>query len=276
MTIPLNPTAAPIQDRMYQLFREYFYLAEKKRRWILEDDIPWDQCSKRSVNPAIADVLETFCAVELYLPDYLSKGIAQARDSRATCWVMANWGYEEAKHSLAMEDWLLRSGMRTDEQLADLHSEVFSFEWNLPHDSPCGMVCYAMFQELATWVHYSNLRRLVNEKQDPALHRLLTLISIDERAHHDFYRRLVQIHLDCDREGTLEQLRRVINTFQMPAVYMLANSSRRVEQIKTLRIFDDDLYYFQVVEPSLAKLGLTRADLRRKSWTDRVCLGKAA
>ena len=276
MAPPLHPKEAPIQDRMYELFREVFYLAERKRRWVIEDDIPWDKCRKSPVDPAIADVLETFCAVELYLPDYLSKGIAQARDSRATAWVMANWGYEESKHSLAMEDWLLKSGMRTDEQLADLHAEVFSFEWNLPHDSACGMVCYAMFQELATWLHYVNLRNLVKKNEDPALHRLLTLISVDERAHHDFYRRLVQIHLDCDREATLEQIRRVINTFQMPAVYMLANSTQRVAQIKSLRIFDDDLYYFQVVEPALAKLGLTRADLRRKSRPSSAILGQAS
>jgi acyl-[acyl-carrier-protein] desaturase len=276
MTTPLHPKEAPIHDRMYQLFREYFYLAERKRRWIIEDDIPWDECRGRPVNPAIADVLETFCAVELYLPDYLGKGIMQVRDSRASAWIMANWGYEESKHSLAMEDWLLRSGARTDEQLADLHSEVFAFEWNLPQDSPCGMVCYAMLQELATWLHYVNLRNLVNKQENPALHKVLTLISVDERAHHDFYRKLVEIHLDADREGTLEQLRRVINTFQMPSVYMLANSSQRVAQIKSLRIFDDDLYYFQVVEPALSKLGLTRADLRRKSRSNSVVLGKAS
>src|SRR5207244_2274204 len=102
---------------------------------------------------------------------------------------------EEAKHSLALEDWLLRSGMRTEEQLADLHREVFRHEWHLPQEDHVGMVCYAMTQELATWLHYANLRQLVREQEDPALHKVLTLISVDERAHHDFYRRLFELYL---------------------------------------------------------------------------------
>src|SRR5262245_23646676 len=235
MDVFLLPETREVRAKIYHLYRDYFDRAEKKRRWSLADDIPWDQCN-RSLDPAIADVVETFCAVELYLPDYLSKLIPQVRAVRGRAWMLANWGYEESKHSMALGDWLLRAGQRSDEAMADLEREVFSHEWNLPYDNARAMVCYTMFQELATWLHYANVRKIANGAC-PALDRVLHLVSIDERAHYDFFRKLVGLYLEEDREGTLEQLRRVSNTFRMPAVHMLADSRMRMEEVRQLRIF---------------------------------------
>jgi acyl-[acyl-carrier-protein] desaturase len=254
-----------VHRKIYLLFRDYFDRAEKKRRWSIRDDIPWDQCNP-SLNPAVADVVETFCAVEMYLPDYLSKLIPQVRANRGRAWMLANWGYEECKHSLAFGDWLLRSQMRSEEQMADLETTVFSHEWELPFDNSRAMVCYTMVQELATWLHYHNLReRLAAEGGDAALDAALKLVAIDERAHYDFFRKLVALYLEDDREGTLEQLRRVVNHFAMPAVHMLADSRKRTEEVKSLRIFDYDIYYYQVFEPVVKALGLDKSDLRRKA-----------
>src|ERR1700722_15676954 len=261
MDVPRQPESPAVLDAIYRLFRDYFDLAEKKRRWSIREDVPWAQCN-RSLNPAIADVVETFCAVELYLPDYLSKLIPQVRANRGRAWMLANWGYEECKHSMALEDWLLHARMRSDEQMADMHGEVFSYEWNLPYDNALGMLCYTMFQELATQIHYSNLRQIVRREGGcPALEKALLLVSVDEAAHADFFRRLVAIYLEDDRPGTLEQIRRVVNTFKMPAVHMLADSARRTGDIKRLRIFDEDIFVGLVYEPILQKLGVERREL---------------
>jgi acyl-[acyl-carrier-protein] desaturase len=187
------------------------------------------------------------------------------RSNRGWAWFHANWGYEESKHSLALGDWLLRSGLRTDEQMADLEDQVFQHEWNLPHDSPQGMLIYAMVQELATWLHYRNLRRRVEECGDPALAQLLALISVDERAHHTFYRRIVQEFLELDREGTLEQLRRVLHNFAMPAVHLLADSRQRIADIKALRIFDEEMYMREVYLPILDVLGVKGREFRPRA-----------
>ena len=43
--------------------------------------------------------------------------------------------------------------------MADLEGRVFAFEWRLPHDSPVGMMAYAMVQELATGLsHHIGMR----------------------------------------------------------------------------------------------------------------------
>jgi acyl-[acyl-carrier-protein] desaturase len=252
-----------MQREVYLLYRDFFDMAEKRRRWSLRRDIPWDKCNS-SLNPAIADIVESFCAVELYLPDYIGKTLPTFRSNRGRAWFMANWGYEESKHSLALGDWLLHSGQRSEEYMSDLEQEVFTHEWNLPVENIRGMVCYSMTQELATWLTYRNLRQTVGETGDPALYQLLGFISIDERAHYDFFRKVVKMHLAADRPGTLEQLRRVLNTFQMPALYMLADSRNRAAKIRELRILDEECFYKEVVTPILADLGVTRAELRRR------------
>lgn len=254
-----------LEEAYYRLFREFFDKAEKKRRWSLRDDIPWDKVNPK-LNPAIADVLETFCTVELYLPDYIEKAWPLLRNSRGRMWFHANWGYEEAKHSMAMGDWLVASGHRTEDQLREVETQVSQYVWNLPHDSPVGMVLYGMTQELATFLHYRNLRQCVENDAvgDPALSKLLSLISVDERAHHSFYLQVAKLYMEMDRSGTIEALRRVIHTFKMPAVDMLADSRRRVLAIKELKIFDEDMFFTDVVKQLLFELDIEWPEFRQR------------
>jgi len=254
-----------LESSLWRLFRDFFTRAERKRRWSLVEDIPWAQCN-RNLDPAIADVVESFCAVELFLPDYVTKFLGVNRASKGRAWFLANWGYEELKHSMALGDWLLRSGHRSEEQMADLESQVAEREWNLPQDSASGMIIYAMTQELATWLNYRNLRRRVQEKGgDPALEQLLMFIAVDERSHHTFFRDCVELFLKYDRKTTLEQLGRVLNHFNMPAIYELADSRQRVARIKELEIFTENLYYEEVYQPILAVLDVDRAELRNRA-----------
>jgi acyl-[acyl-carrier-protein] desaturase len=251
-----------LEAALYQLYRDFFDLAEKKRRWSLRHDIPWGQCS-RSLSPAIADVVESFCAVELYLPDYLVNALALFRPSPACSWFYANWGYEESKHSLALCDWLLHSGMRTEEQMADLEGRVFQGRWNLPHDSPVGMLAYAMAQELATALNYRNLRRHVDAQADPALNKLLGFLSVDEQSHHSFFFKAIRLFLEHDRPGTLKQLRPVLRGFTMPAIHEMVDSRQRVAAIQALGVFSEDIFYREVYLPVLAALGVSRSELRQ-------------
>ncbi|HZT82563.1 MAG TPA: acyl-ACP desaturase [Gemmataceae bacterium] len=266
MAIPGNPDSPFLRHTIYQLYRDFFDQAERKRRWNVADDIPWDQVGS-GVEPAIAHIIESFCAVEMFLPDYVGQILPHIRGSRGRAWFTANWGYEESKHSLAMGDWLLRSGHRSEEQMADLEDQVFTHVWELPLDSVRGMVCYSMTQELATWMHYRNMRALIGKDACPALYKLLTYIMVDERAHYDFFLRVVKLQLEEDRAETIEQLRRVLNHFQMPAVYALADGRQRVAEVKALRIFEDDIFYQHVYLPILDTLGISRQEMRNRTAT---------
>ena len=99
--------------------------------------------------------------------------------------------------------------------------------------------------------------------------RILELIAVDERAHHSFYREVVQLFLELDRAGTLEQLRRVMHGFEMPAVHLLADSRKRMAAICALNIFDGQMYIRDVYQPILDTLGVKRWELRCLSPTKR-------
>ncbi|HTU22462.1 MAG TPA: acyl-ACP desaturase [Gemmataceae bacterium] len=190
-----RPDDAALEPALWQLYRHFFDQAERRRRWSIERDIPWNECN-RGLDLVIADVVESFCAVELYLPDYLVHAMPWSRPSRARTWFYANWGYEESKHSLALHDWLLKSGMRSEERMADLEGQIYLHPWQLPHDNVVAMLTYAMVQERATSLNYRNLRRRVRERGgDPALERLLRLLAVDEQTHYSFFLGGVRLYL---------------------------------------------------------------------------------
>jgi acyl-[acyl-carrier-protein] desaturase len=261
-------TPAPIlppelEIKILAIFREFFDRAERKRRWKIADDIPWDECNPK-LDPVVADVVETFTAIELYLPDYNSKIIPKVRHSKGRTWFYASWGYEESKHSLALGDWLLKSGHRSDEYMADLEKRVFEREWNLPHDNHLGMLCYAMVQEQATFLNYRNLRSRTAELGGcPCLEKLLGFVSVDEKAHYTFFRDCLSVYMEYDRAAVIEQLRRVLSNFQMPAIHdLLDESHRRLKAISDLQLINEEIYYGEVYLPVLAEIGVTRNELR--------------
>ncbi len=256
------PDDPETRTKVYKAYRTYFDLAEKKRRWNIREDIPWDKCNP-ATDPVIADVVQTFCMVELYLPDYLAKQLPPVRANRGRAWMLANWGYEESKHSIVLEDWLVKSGHRTEKQIEQIADGVLDREWNVLYGEPRAAVIYTMFQELATQLHYRNLRQVANGV-DPALDKILELVSIDEAAHAQFFRSLVSIYLTTDRAATIEAFKKVVNTFRMPADELLADGRERVAAVRALKIFDEEVFYREVYTPILQRLGLTRADLKPK------------
>lgn len=265
MTPATSPEPAPpeIERELWLLYRDFFDKAERKRRWHVRDDVPWNECNP-NLDPAVTDVLETFCCVELYLPDYTSKILPVVRPSKGRTWFYANWGYEESKHSLAMGDYLLQSKSRTDEQMADVEKMVFEKEWNLPFGEHLGMLAYAMVQEHATLVNYKNLRIRVRERGgDPALDALLGYVIIDEAAHHDFFKRCFELFLELDRDSAVLALRRVLNEFRMPAIHdLLDQSATRMNRVRELEIFSEEIFVRDVYYHLLNGLGVSRAELK--------------
>ena len=258
------PLVYPELERpLWTIYRDFFDTAEKKRRWRIREDIPWNECNP-NLDPAIADVVETFCCVELYLPDYVSKVLPLVRNSMGRTWFYANWGYEESKHSLVLGDWLLRSGHRSEEHMADMEKRVFEREWNLPQENPIGMLAYAMVQEHATFINYRNLKQRVQAKGgDPALERILSLVSIDEAAHFGLFKSFFMLFMECDRELALSGLRPVLNQFQMPAIHdLLDESAKRIARVRELEIFNEEIFFRDIYNHFLTTLGVTKAEMR--------------
>ncbi len=263
MNSPDSLVCPELEGALWQLYRDFFDAAERKRRWRVRDDIPWDECNP-NLDPAIADVVETFCCVELYLPDYVGKILPMVRTSKSRNWFYANWGYEESKHSLVLNDWLLRSGHRSEEYMADLEKKVFEREWNLPQNCHLGMLAYAMVQEHATFLNYRNLRQRIADKGgDPALDKILGFVTVDERAHYSLFRSFFELFLKLDRDQSIAALRPVLNQFQMPAIHdLLDESAKRIARVRELEIFSEEIFFRDVYNFLTQSLDISRAEMR--------------
>ena len=68
--------SAQFENRFYELYLEFFNRAEGERRWNVQKDIPWHEANP-NVSDEIALIVESFLAVELFLPDYTNRDISQ-------------------------------------------------------------------------------------------------------------------------------------------------------------------------------------------------------
>ncbi len=259
-------TSPQFENQLYELYRDFFRRAEAERRWNIEKDIPWEKCNPQT-RDSVALIVESFCAVELFLPDYTSKLLHLIRKSRGRAWFQANWGYEESKHSLALEEWLIRSGKRTEKEIRDFSEVVLEREWELPFETPRQMMVYTTFQELSTGMNYKNLRRKAIEDNDMALSTALSLIARDESSHYQFFQDGVKLYMKMDRDGTLEDIAKVLKDFRMPAQSLIPNWEHRGQTIIGEKIFSDRIFYKDIMRPILSVLGTSREEIQAVAKT---------
>lgn len=255
--------AAPttqLEEELYRIYMEFFEKAERERRWNVFDDIPWDQ-----VNPDASDSLalcaETFASVEMYLPDYVAGGINIVRPWFGRTWWQANWGYEESKHSLALGEWLMRSGKRTKTQWFELHNKLSENTWKVPFDTARQMTCYGVVQEMATFVIYCKHRDFAKREGDEALRTIYDYVARDEIAHTRFYQAVVRALLDEDRAGTLYDLAVVFANFAMPGVGLVPDYDTRILEMRGEGRIDRDVFIRKVYLPVLKQLGINRHEM---------------
>jgi acyl-[acyl-carrier-protein] desaturase len=257
-------TSRALREAFHREFVTFFERAERTRRWNVFTDIAWDLLSGRAgmADPRLARCAETFCGVEMYLPDYLRAHLDLMRGDYGRAWFAVNWGYEEAKHSLALREYLRRSGARDEGELRGYTEAVLARTWRAPYDDGRRMTVYGALQELTTFVIYAKQRRWAGQLGDPVLPDLYRLIGRDEMAHSRFYLRMVELHLADDPGGTRADIAYVLRTFRMPAEDLLPDYADRVELMRAAGI-DRVVFLAEVVLPLLRALGLTLHDLPR-------------
>jgi acyl-[acyl-carrier-protein] desaturase len=250
------------ERKFYSLYKDFFDHAEEKRRWNMRTDIPWDEVKQGSIGEDFVAIVESFYAVEMYLPDYTGKLIDLYRRNRGFAWFQANWGYEESKHSRTLEEWLVRSGHRTERQMEDLADRLLQKEWTLPHETPRQMFLYTTLQEAATQVNYLGLEKICREAKDAALSKALLFIASDEGNHHRFFADVVKLYMEEDRAGTIEDFVYVLSKFEMPAHHLIPNWNRYGKLIEDSGIYTGKVFVRRVLFPTMERLGVTRDELK--------------
>jgi acyl-[acyl-carrier-protein] desaturase len=179
--MPKLSVQAQMEEFFYRELVKYLKLAEEKRRWNVFKDIHWDAANPES-SETLAQCVETFCAVEMYLPDFTSKMLNMIRRSRGRAWFHVNWGLRRIEALAGARSVAARLGHRTEDQRQEVEKELSEAEWELPFDHPRQMTCYTMIQELATFWNYRNLEKMAVQQKDRALTGALRLISSTTRA----------------------------------------------------------------------------------------------
>ncbi|AFU02490.1 acyl-ACP desaturase [Nocardia brasiliensis] len=249
-----------LRESFHRTYMTFFENAERTRRWNPFNDIDWDGLDTARSDAQLATNAETFCGVELFLPDYLNTHLELFGRNYAQAWFAANWGYEESKHALVLREYLHRSGQRTQEQLHDYADTVLAKRWERPYESPREMLIYGMIQELTTFVVYRSQRALAGQTGHSVLADIYRIIGRDEMAHTKFYQHMVALLLDEDRAGTLADLAHVLRTFRMPAEQLLPDPEARSVLMRSTGI-NAQVYLRDIVAPTLSALHLTRHDL---------------
>lgn len=276
MVAKVSESASPKRRRrehMYREYMEFFEHAERTRRWNPMNDIPWEKLESPGVRQQIVDgvgpaaqenlavCLETFCGVELFIPDYTKNGLNLSREIFGQAWFHLCWGYEESKHALVFREYMLRAGLRTLDHYLDYEDQILSKEWKMPFASNREMACYGALQEIATYMIYASQRETHRRSGNEVLARLYELVARDEAAHAAFYRSLMRFEYEEDLEGTAEDLAHVIAHFEMPGAQLVPNFYQRLN-VEGVAI-SSQLFIERGIMPTLKSLGLSRRDMVR-------------
>ena len=248
-----------LEEKLYREYLQFFEKAESERRWSVFSDIPWEKVN-REASEELALCAETFCSVEMYLPDYVAGGINVVRDYFGQAWFQANWAYEESKHSLALTHYLVKSGKRSEEQMFDLQNRIFAKKWALPFSTARQMTFYGCVQEMATFVIYVKHRERAGAENDEALRTIYDLVARDEIAHCRFYQSVIKVLLEEDRPGTLADMAHVFANFEMPGVGIVPDYDARILKMREAGI-DRSVFIQKVYMPILKYLGVSRHEM---------------
>lgn len=263
------PRSDAYREAVYREYMEFFEKAERNRRWNVFNDIPWDQLDSTKYSEVAAMLAETFLGVEMYLPDYISKGLNVVRETFGQAWFHANWGYEESKHAFALREYLTRSGQRSFAQMQEYEKAILARSWALPFTTARQMTFYGAIQEQSTFMLYRHQRERAQERGDVVLSAIYGFISRDEAAHADFYRTVMGLELLEDREGTIRDMSLVFRNFKMPAEELVPDYEARTSQMRENSNVDRNVFLKECWFPTLKKLGVTREDITRVAAENR-------
>jgi acyl-[acyl-carrier-protein] desaturase len=252
-----------IRDRTYRTYLDFLETAEKKRRWSIFNDVPWEALESSKPTESNAQRIEIFCAEELYVPDYSSKGLELVRSSFGMAWFQTRWAFEESMHGLVFREYLTRSGLRTEAEFEALEAGVSANPWMLPFETPRQMACYGAVQESATYIAYKQQKNRATGAGDKVLEAIFHFVGRDEAAHAGLYRAMIEIELSQDRKGTVADLAEVLSKFKMPGDGLIPDYRKRLHTCGagiSPRVFVE-----HVIWPLLATLQIDRRELKQGS-----------
>lgn len=232
----------------------------KTKDWMPHDYIPWSRGRDfaflggedwRPEDSPLDPVAKTAMIVNLLTEDNLPsyhREIATrfGRDGAWGEWV-GRWTAEEARHGIALRDYLVVTRGVDPVKLEHLRMEHMIAGYDSGDKTMLQTVAYVSFQELATRVSHRNTGAATG---CPVAEQLLQRIAMDENLHMVFYRNLVAAALDIAPDATMEAIRDEVVGFTMPGAGM-TDFQRNSVTIAMAGIYDLRLHHDAVLMPVL-------------------------
>jgi acyl-[acyl-carrier-protein] desaturase len=266
-----------VVEETRQVLADFFLNSVPRRIWEPLRDLPFDEMAERAsqLSSDTIHLLEGFMGVEEYVGDYVQNGLEALRGASERRRLFLQWGAEEGRHGSALQQVLLHTGARTQQQLDDYGTQLAERRWTPEQhhgmDSAFGALVYATFQERATYTNYVELRLRVRAEyelpasttpaesergQEYGVSEALRRIALDEVAHHAVFLKLLRIHLSHFPELTMAKISEVVEGFAMPALKLIPSRRQFVASVLRTQLYGEAKHEARVVQPTMKQLGI--------------------
>jgi acyl-[acyl-carrier-protein] desaturase len=201
--------------------------------WDPHDYVPWDRGRNFAAmggtdwspqQSQLSDVAKAAMITNLLtednLPSYHREAATHLSLSGAWGTWVGRWTAEEARHSIALRDYLVVTrgvdpvALERARMAHVTNGFVATAREEAQHKTDFLLsLAYVSFQELATRISHRNTGKACN---DPVADRLLQRIAADENLHMIFYRNVCGAALDLVPDQSLQAVADVVENFRMP------------------------------------------------------------
>ena len=233
-----------------------------QKNWYPHEYVPWSEgrdfagplngdaweAKDSRLTPVAQDSLVLNLLTEDNLPSYHTEiAISMGRDGAWGNWI-ERWTAEEARHGIAIRDYLMATRGVDPYELEDLRMAHMSLGYQTPYENDMlHTIAYVTFQELATRISHRNTGKI---SDDAIAENMMQRIALDENLHMLFYRNTLGAALELEPNATMRAITDVVTNFDMPGVNM-PGFSRKAVQIALAGIYDLQLHLDEVIAPIL-------------------------
>jgi acyl-[acyl-carrier-protein] desaturase len=246
----LEPVVAQLLDRHLANAKEWFpheYVPWERGRSYTEE--PWEPADS-GLSATARTALELNLLTEDNLP-YYHLAIWNLFGGQGAWGEWARrWTAEEARHSIAIRDYLLVTRSVDPVALERERMEHMSRGYYPRRiDNPLDGLVYVTLQELATRIAHRNTGALTG---DPLAERLLVRVALDENLHYAFYRDVAAAAIELDASAMVLAMKRQVLGFAMPG-FELRSFRERAITIAAAGVYDLRIHHDQVLCPVLLR-----------------------
>ena len=254
----LAPTAERLYERHLGTCKPWY--PHETVPWSLGRDFapgaPWDP-AEFPLPDAVRSALYVNLLTEDNLPYYFQTIDRMfSRDSIWRTW-SHRWTAEEARHSIAIRDFLTVTRAIDPYELEDGRMVQMSGGEVPQPETPLDGVVYVALQELATRIAHRNTGRLLQEHgaDHPGIeagYEIMTRVATDENFHYLFYRDLASAALEVDPSGTVMAIERQVKDFEMPGTGIVG-FAKHAKAIADANIYNLSQHHDQILVPVILR-----------------------